>query len=160
FVGGEADVVALPFSASGEAELTRELIQTGHELLRLGGRMFASTDNTMDSWLGAQLRKVFRELNRQTTADGVFYVAMKTEPMKKLKNYGCEFAFRGRGRLIHARSRPGIFSHRSIDPGARRLIDAMEIEPGARVLDIGCGSGTVALAAACRSEGVRVHAVD
>ena len=42
---GSADVMAFPFSASGEAELTRELIQAGHEQLRLGGRMYASTDN-------------------------------------------------------------------------------------------------------------------
>ena len=36
----------------------------------------------------------------------------------------------------------------------------MQIEPGARILDIGCGAGTVSLAAACRAEGVAVHAVD
>jgi 16S rRNA (guanine1207-N2)-methyltransferase len=36
----------------------------------------------------------------------------------------------------------------------------MQIDASARVLDIGCGAGTVALAAACRAEGVSVHAVD
>jgi 16S rRNA G1207 methylase RsmC len=85
---------------------------------------------------------------------------VKTEPLKKRKDYSCEFAFRDRGRLIRAVSRPGVFSHRHIDPGARRLIDAMEIVDGMRVLDLGCGAGTVALAAACRRDGVRVYAVD
>src|SRR5262249_30680071 len=41
----EADVVAVPFSASGDAELTRDFIQAGHLRLRLGGKMYASTDN-------------------------------------------------------------------------------------------------------------------
>ena len=37
---------------------------------------------------------------------------------------------------------------------------AMPINPGERVLDIGCGSGVVSLAAACRTEGATVLAID
>lgn len=156
----EADVVAFPFSAGGEAELTRDFIQAGHQRLRIGGRMFAATENRKDTWLGEQLQKVFRKLERRKLAKGMLYVGTKTEPLKKVKNYACEFAFRDRGRLIRAFSRPGVFSHRHIDPGARHLIDAMEVAAGARVLDIGCGAGVVALAAALAADGVRVRAVD
>ena len=155
-----ADVVALPLSATGEADLARDLVQSAHERLRLGGKLYASTTNRDDTWLGEQLAKIFRQLKRRKQDSGVLYVATKTEPLKKRKNYSCEFAFRDRGRLIRALSRPGVFSHRHIDPGARHLIDTMQIEPGARILDIGCGAGTVALAAAFRAEGVTVHAVD
>jgi 16S rRNA (guanine1207-N2)-methyltransferase len=156
----EADIVALPFAAGGEAELTRDLIQTAHERLKLQGQLYAATDNPRDTWLGEQLHPIFRKLERRVFPAAVLYVATKTEPLKKTKNFACEFAFRDRGRLIRAFSRPGVFSHRRIDTGARRLIDAMEIAPQARVLDIGCGSGVVALAAACRAEGVQVHAAD
>jgi 16S rRNA (guanine1207-N2)-methyltransferase len=156
----EADVVAFPFSAAGEAELTRDHLQSGHQRLRLGGKLYATTDNANDTWLGEQLRKVFDRVERRPQSTGVLYVGAKSAPLKKAKDFSCEFAFRDRDRLIRAFSRPGVFSHRHIDPGARRLIDAMEIEPGDRVLDIGCGAGTVALAAACRAEGVQVHAVD
>jgi 16S rRNA G1207 methylase RsmC len=156
----EADVVAFPFSAGGEAELTRDLLQSGHERLVLGGKMFAATDNADDTWLGDKLRKIFRKLERHPSSTGVLYVGTKTELLKKRKNFACEFAFRDCGRLIRACSRPGVFSHRHIDLGARRLIDAMQVDRGSRVLDIGCGAGTVALAAACRADGVTVHAVD
>jgi 16S rRNA (guanine1207-N2)-methyltransferase len=156
----EADVVALPFSSGGEAELTRDLIQAGHQRLKPDGKMYATTENRKDTWLGEQLRKVFRKLERRMFPAGVVYVGTKTDQLKKIKNYGCEFAFRDRGRLIRAYSRPGVFSHRHIDPAARHLIDEMQIAPGDRVLDIGCGAGVVALAAACRADGVKVHAVD
>lgn len=156
----EADVVALPFSARGESELTRDLIQSGHQRLKPQGKMYATTDNPKDAWLGEQLHKIFRKLERRSLPAGVLYVGTKTEPLKKIKNFACEFAFRDRGRLIRAFSRPGVFSHRHIDPGSRQLLDEMQIEPGARVLDIGCGTGVVALAAACRAEGAVVHAVD
>ena len=155
-----ADVVALPLSATGEAELARELIQTGHTRLRVGGKLYATSNRREDTWLGEQLGKSFRQLERRASHRGVLYVGTKTEPLKKLKDFSCEFAFRDRGRLIRAFSRPGVFSHRHIDPGARYLIDAMEVAPVDRVLDVGCGAGTVALAAACRAEGVVVHAVD
>jgi 16S rRNA G1207 methylase RsmC len=157
---GEADVVAFPFSAGGEADWVRDLLQAGHERLRPGGKLYAASDNRDDTWLGEQLHKIFRKFERRTLPDGVLYVAAKTEPLKKLKYYACEFAFRDRGRLIRATSRPGVFSHRHIDPGARHLIEEMQIDSGARVLDIGCGAGVVALAAACRADGVQVHAVD
>jgi 16S rRNA (guanine1207-N2)-methyltransferase len=157
---GEADLVALPFSAAGEAELTRDLIQTAHHRLRLRGKLYATTDNRRDRWLAAELRKLFDKVERREMPTGALYVGTKTAPLKKLKDFSCQFVFRDRGRLIRAVSRPGVFSHRRIDPGARHLIDAMQIHHGERVLDIGCGAGVVALAAACVSPDVKVHAVD
>ena len=40
------------------------------------------------------------------------------------------------------------------------LINEMQIEPGMKLLDLGCGSGAVAVAASLRAEEVAVHAVD
>jgi 16S rRNA (guanine1207-N2)-methyltransferase len=152
----EANVVGLPLSANGEAELTRDFIQTGHHALALGGKLYAATDNRDDTWLGEQLRKLFGRLERRRLPTGALYIGTKTEPLKKIKIFACEFAFRDRGRLIRVLSRPGVFSHRSIDAGARQLIEEMQIELGMRVLDIGCGAGVVALAAACRADGATV----
>lgn len=156
----QVDAVAFPFSVSGEAELTRDFIQAGHQSMRIGGQLFASIDNHKDSWLREQLQRVFRHVEHRVYRTGMVYIGTKTGPLKKVKNYSCEFAFRDRGRLIRAYSRPGVFSHRHIDPGARHLIDAMQVENGMRVLDLGCGSGVVALAAACRSDQAFVYAVD
>jgi 16S rRNA (guanine1207-N2)-methyltransferase len=68
--------------------------------------------------------------------------------------------FRDRERLLTAFTRPGVFAHRRIDPAARHLLNAVDVAPETRVLDIGCGSGCVALGLAARDASVAVHAFD
>ena len=71
------DVVALPLSAAGEAELTRDLLQAGHQLLGPQGVMLASTDNPSDTWLHQELRKLCSRVSRHAAAAGVAYIARK-----------------------------------------------------------------------------------
>ena len=88
------------------------------------------------------MRTLFATVTRRESPQGTVYLARRDRPLKRVRDFRCEFVFRDRGRLIHAVSRPGVFSHREVDPGARQLMAAMEIAAGDRVLDIGCGSGT------------------
>lgn len=156
----EVDVVAFPTSASGEAELTRELLQQGHQALALGGQMFVATDNARDSWLYEQMQKLFDRIKRTPAEHGVLYQGTKTRRLGKLKDFSCQFAFRDEGRLIRAFSRPGVFSHRRLDLGARALMEIMEIHAGERVMDMGCGAGVISLAAAFRAANITVYALD
>ena len=154
------DVFAFPLSASGDAELVRDVLQSGHQRLRIGGMMFVATDNPTDTWLHEELRKLFSKVTRRPFDRGTLYSATKLEPPRKLKHYECQFAFRDEGRLIQAFSRPGVFSHRRVDGGARALLKAALVQPGQRVLELGCGSGVVSLGLAMRGEGIQVQAID
>jgi 16S rRNA G1207 methylase RsmC len=160
FPDGPFDAVVLPVTTSGEAELVRDWLQSGHERLREGGTLLAATENPDDVWLHGEMRKLFAKVTRRPGESGVLYKALKTGPLRKIKNFQCQFAFRDDARLIQVVSRPGVFSHRSVDGGARALLKAATIEAGQRVLELGCGSGVVSLAAALRAPGVRVLAVD
>jgi 16S rRNA G1207 methylase RsmC len=160
FPEGPFELVAIPVDPRGEAELTRDLLQAGHERLTLGGRLLSATSAADDQWLHGELRKLFEKVTRVPMESGVVYRATKSVPLKKHKNFESEFAFRDQGRLIRAVSRPGVFSHRSLDAGARALLNTMTVRAGDRVLDLGSGSGVVGLAAAARAENVAVVAVD
>lgn len=157
---GPHDFAALAFSKQGDGELVRDLIQQAHQRLEIGGRMAVATDSPADSFLHEELRKLFPKVTRRPGPTGVLYLASKTGPLKKLKNFACEFPFRDGERLIQLRTRPGVFSHRRLDGGARALITQMQIQPEMKVLDLGCGSGAVAVAAALRHGDVVVDAVD
>lgn len=156
----EFDLAVLPFSMRGEAELTRELLQAATDRLKIGGKLVASTDNPRDEWLRELLAAGFKKVTKHTFDDAVVYVVTKQEPLKKLKDYRAEFVFRDGENLIKATTRPGVFSHRHIDPGARHLLETASVCPGMRVLDIGCGAGTVALGIASRDASIQVLAVD
>jgi len=154
------DLALLPVDPRGEAELTRDWLQQMHQRLLPGGLLLAATSNPEDQWLHAEIRRLFGKTTRTPCRKGVWYQAIKGELHDKYKNFDCEFAFRDQGVLLQVFSRPGVFSHRSLDAGARALIDTLELKPGSRVVDLGCGSGAVALAAARRCPGIQVLALD
>jgi 16S rRNA (guanine1207-N2)-methyltransferase len=157
---GPFDLVVLPSSHRGEAERTREQLQQACQRLRDGGMLVCGVDNPEDRWLHAELKKLFPKVRRDPEHHGVVYSAVRQGPPKRIRDFRAEFAFRDQGNLIRAVTRPGVFSHRELDLGARALLEATEIEAGQKVLDIGCGSGSVGLALAKRAAGISLHGLD
>ena len=170
FAVGSADVVGLTLAAGAESDLSRDLIQQAHQQLGPEGRLFVATDNPHDHWIHEHLKEMFEKVTNRGDKHGRLYIGSKPIELKKLKDYSCWFAFRDGERLIEAVSRPGVFSHRKLDLGARALIESLTVpdgplagevvQNGMRILDIGSGSGVVSFASAFRAEGVQVHAMD
>ncbi len=153
------DVVLMPVLKSGEAEFTRELMQQAHQRLALGGHLMVAVDNPRDTWLHEQMQVLFDKVTCLQHAQGRVYWGKKTGPLKRIRNFSCEFEFKYDDLVIKAVSRPSVFAHRKLDDGARQLLKCAEIAPTDNVLDFGCGSGTVALACASQTSG-RVFGVD
>ncbi|MGH2368610.1 MAG: class I SAM-dependent methyltransferase, partial [Chloroflexota bacterium] len=65
-----------------------------------------------------------------------------------------------RGVTLRLRLAAGVFAARQIDPGSRLLVETIEIAPGARLLDLGCGAGTIGLALAAADPHAQVVLVD
>ena len=157
---GPLDLAILPFASGGEAELTRDVLQQVLGRLPIGGRLVTATDNPRDRWLHEQLAATGETVRVRPGEDAVAYVVEKTREPARIRDFSAEVVFRDRGRLLRAVTRPGVFAHRRIDPGARHLLDAVDVAPDTRVVDIGCGSGCVALGMAARDPTVTVHAFD
>ena len=159
--GGEFDLVVLPFGRNDDAELMRDTLRTAHDRLVDGGRLVLAIDDEKDSRLHDILRKLFDKVTLEPERKrGTRYLVTKRGPLKKRKEFGCEFTFRDGERQVHAFTRPGVFSHRKLDPAARALLEAVSVEPDDQILDFGCGAGTVGLALAGRAERTMLLAVD
>ncbi|MBW5449185.1 methyltransferase [Cohnella sp. CFH 77786] len=65
-----------------------------------------------------------------------------------------------RGYPLKLTSDAGVFSREGVDYGSKALIRKMEIPPGARVLDVGCGYGPIGLTAARLAPSGHVVMVD
>lgn len=156
----ELDLALLPLQTSGEQELARDFLQQCYDRLRVGGTLIASVDNPKDRWLHEQLKGYEKSVKVRPFEDAMVYLIEKTKPLKKLKDFSCSLAYRDCDELIQLITRPGVFSHRQLDNGARQLLDAVDVYPQAKLIDIGCGSGSVALGLAMRDPSAMVHAVD
>lgn len=156
----EFDAVALPFTATGESELVRELMQTGYQRLAERGRLTVATDNPRDTFFHEEMKKLFAKVTRIPDSRGVLYLGTKRGPLKRVRDFSTEFTFRDGERLLKVFTRPGVFSHRRLDAGTRALLEAVDVRPGLRILDLGCGAGPVAAAFASRERDVVVEAVD
>lgn len=153
------DLIALPTLKRSEVELTRDLLQQAHDRLETGGYLLASVNNPKDTWLHDQLRGMFEKVTNIRQSDGCVYWAKKSNPLKKMKDFSCQFNFKEREHILQVYTRPGVFSHRRLDPGAKQLLNAVDIGESDNVLDMGCGGGAISLAAAKFTSG-KVYGVD
>jgi 16S rRNA (guanine1207-N2)-methyltransferase len=133
---GPYDLAVVPLAKDGEAELSRDLLQAAFLQLAIGGRLVTAIDNPRDKWLREQLAAT-GETVRVRPAEGsrpatVAYVVEKTREPARVRDF----------------------------TGARHLLNAVDVAPETRVLDIGCGSGCVAIGIAARDPSLRVHAFD
>ncbi len=172
FPKGPFDAALMPLRAGADSELAWEMLQHAYVELNVGGTLIASVDERRDHWVAGRMEALFgTRFTRHKADDAIAYIGIKRDPLKKVKTFDCEFAFRDRERLVRAVSRPAVFSHRRLDLGARAVLESLSwteenglerdyLENGMRVLDYGCGSGTVGIACALRSKDVKVHFVD
>lgn len=156
---GPFDLAVIPLARDGEAELSRDILQAALAALECGGHLVAAVDNPRDTWLHGQLADTGERVRVRHGTDAVAYVVTKTRS-PRIRDFSAAVVFRDRDRLLTVRTRPGVFAHRRIDPAARHLLNAVDVAPGTRVVDIGCGSGCVALGIAARDPSVVVHALD
>lgn len=145
--GNYASAVYLA-ARGGERELKLDMIEQGYHILRPQGLFLVVSPHVPDLLFPNQLKKVFGRVHATITAEAsLFWCRREGERPRRRHEvtFQCRIGDHGSLRFL---SRPGVFSYGRLDDGARALIESMEIEPGNRILDLGCGCGTNGICAA------------
>jgi 16S rRNA (guanine1207-N2)-methyltransferase len=164
---GPFDLVALPFPGRSESLLMRDLLESAHDRLAVGGRLVAATDGKPDA-LRKAVDKVFGNVTpaaKRTDRGACFYAERK-----RAKPAQSDHSHVVRAKIAHAdgsgetsldlETRPGTFSHGAVDRGTRALAEWLQPRGAEHVLDLGAGSGLLGLYAAKILPEARVVLVD
>jgi 16S rRNA (guanine1207-N2)-methyltransferase len=126
----------------GERELKIDMVDQAFHVLRPRGSLVIWSSYESDPFIPALLKKVFgRAHSHAVEADSVFWAQRDGDRPRRRH----EMTFQARvagGPSARFLSRPGTFSYGRFDNGARALAEVMEVRPGDRILDLGCGCGT------------------
>jgi 16S rRNA (guanine1207-N2)-methyltransferase len=145
--------VFLP-ARGGERELKIDVVEQGYHALRPGGLFLVWSAYASDEFFAPQMKKVYGRVHtpphggdHETNVLWSF-----REGDRQRRRHEVTFQVKiGDGPSCRFVSRPGTFSYGKFDLGARALCEVMEVEPGDRVLDLGCGVGTNGVFASQRS---------
>jgi 16S rRNA G1207 methylase RsmC len=137
-----------PVPYGGERALKLDLVEQAYHTLNPHGTFIVLSPYDRDQFFPQVLKKVFGKVHAPMTGENaVFWCSRDGD--KKRRRHEVEFQVRvDETTSYRFLSRPGVFSYGHFDDGARALVDVMEIEPGNRVCDLGCGIGTNGILAA------------
>jgi 16S rRNA (guanine1207-N2)-methyltransferase len=132
----------------GERELKIDMVEQAFHVLRPGGALVVWSSYETDPFFPTLLKKVFgRTHEHRTDVDTVLWAPRVGDRPRRRH----EVTFQARvlnGSPCRFGSRPGVFSYGRFDDGSRALVEVAAVEPGARVLDLGCGCGAAGVFAA------------
>jgi 16S rRNA (guanine1207-N2)-methyltransferase len=118
------------------------MVEQAFHILRPQGTFIVHSAYSDDQLFPAQLKKVFGKVHAPEAAQGRVLWALRHGDRPRRRHEMSFHARVGSEPSLSFVTRPGTFAYGRFDDGARALVETMMINPGDRILDVGCGCGT------------------
>jgi 16S rRNA (guanine1207-N2)-methyltransferase len=142
--------VIYPASRGSERDLKIDMVEQAYHILQPHGRLLVWSAYEADQLFPGLLKKIFGRVHAPAGAATVLW--SQRDGDRPRRRHEVVFQARvGGGPSLRFLSRPGVFAYGRFDEGARALVETVLVEPGDRILDIGCGCGTNGIFAARQS---------
>jgi 16S rRNA (guanine1207-N2)-methyltransferase len=137
-----------PVPKGGERALKLDMIEQAYHTLAPHGVFIVLSPYDQDDLFGPALKKVFGKVHTPMDGGNAVFWCQRDADMPR-RRHEMTYHVRVDAETSYAFvSRPGVFGYGFFDDGARALTDVMELQPGQRILDLGCGVGTNGVLAA------------
>jgi 16S rRNA (guanine1207-N2)-methyltransferase len=158
---GRYGTVLYPAPPRGERELKRDVAEQAYHVLKPHGLFVVLSQVPKDQFFPDLLKKIYGKVALTTGRDGTtFWCPHDGDRPRRRHEQTVQVNVGGDGPLRFV-SRPGVFTYGRLDDGARALLDVVEVKPGDRIMEIGCGTGATGIAAVKRAgPGAAVTFVD
>lgn len=140
-----------PVPRGGERELKLDVVEQAFHALESGGTFIVLSPYDKDDFFHAALKKVFGKVHVPMEGGNAAFWCQRSGERPRRRHEVTFHVRADEAASLKFVSRPGTFTYGRFDHGARALVEAAEIRPGDRVLDLGCGCGTNGVLAARRA---------
>jgi 16S rRNA (guanine1207-N2)-methyltransferase len=131
-----------PVPQGGERILKLDMIEQAFHVLRPRGMLVVWSPYEKDEFFPAALKKIYGRVHSPGTGlANVWWCRREGDRPRRRHEVTFQVRMSPEASLRFV-SRPGVFSYGRFDDGARALVETMQLGPGERVLDVGCGCGT------------------
>jgi 16S rRNA (guanine1207-N2)-methyltransferase len=131
-------------TAFSDYELKLDMVEQGFHILEPGGRFITFSEYKRDTTFAKLHKRVFGKCSEapRNKLGNVFWSVKEGE--QERRRHKIEFHAKSGDRpSMNIVSWPGTFSYGRMDDGSRAMLEVAEVRPGDRVLDLGCGNGSV-----------------
>jgi 16S rRNA (guanine1207-N2)-methyltransferase len=148
----EFQTVLFPSPPRAERELKIDMVDQAFHILKPGGVFLALSPIHGDQFFPKLVKKIYGKTSvAPVGAEGTVVWAHREGERPRRRHEMTVQARVDEGESLRFLTRPGVFTYGQLDAGTRALLAAAEINPGDRILDLGCGAGAAGLAAARRA---------
>lgn len=147
----EFQTVLFPSPPRAERELKLDMVEQAFHILTPGGLFIVLSPLASDQLYPRHIKKMYGKASVTDSSEGTVVWGQRDGQRSRRRHEMIVQARIDEGESLRFITRPGVFTYGQLDQGTRALLQAAEIHPGERVLDLGCGAGVAGIAAARRA---------